>query len=387
MNSDLDNLLAVVVEHIEVPKTLYQRGADRHRSLAEWLRRPASLLREFHPDISPQGSFRYGTVNKPLNANDDFDLDNVCILKKLTKGDITQADLKRLYGEEIKSYANAHNMLAPVEEHNRCWRLKYADEVNFHLDTLPGVPEDPEMVLRLLELGVPQDLAALAFAIPDRKHESYNVLSRRWTSSNPRGFARWFEARATLGMSRSIVEKRLKASIENVPPYEWKTTLQRCIQILKRHRDVMFHKKPDLAPISMIITNLAAQAYGGETDLGTALTNIVARMGKFVQPTQPRVPNPTDPAEDYADKWSRDPRLERNFMLWLTSVQSDVANLPAIVKSTTLGVEIGRIFRVELTEQQLREFVLRASVSIPAAAKAAPAVYIPSGPKPWGANV
>ena len=25
-----------------------------------------------------------------------------------------------------------------MEEHHRCWRLRYADEVSFHLDTLPA---------------------------------------------------------------------------------------------------------------------------------------------------------------------------------------------------------------------------------------------------------
>ena len=85
-------------------------------------------------------------------------------------------------------------------------------------------------------------------------------------SSNPRGFARWFEQRATLGRRRSLSENRLKAAIEDVPPYDWKTTLQQSIQILKRHRDVMFDETPELAPISMIITNLAANAYDGESD-------------------------------------------------------------------------------------------------------------------------
>lgn len=386
MNPELNNLLALVVEHLSVSKSLYQKAADRHRSLGEWLHRPASLVRTFDPDVRPQGSFRYGTVNKPLNAKDDFDLDNVCLLRALTKGDITQVELKRLYGEEIKLYAKAHNMQAPVEEHNRCWRLLYADEVNFHLDTLPCVPEDAEVVRRLVGLGVPQDWAERAIGITDRKHPDYQVLSRRWTSSNPRGFARWFESRAALGRSRSLLENRLKASIEDVPPYEWKTTLQGSIQILKRHRDVMYLKEPDLAPISMIITNLAAHAYAGETDLGEALKNIVARMGSFVRSTRPRVPNPADPAEDYADKWSRDPRLEANFWGWLAAVQADVAKLPTLIRGATLGREIEKIFRVDLTEAELRQFAPRSPATVPAVAKAAPAIYIPSAPKPWGTN-
>ena len=36
-----------------------------------------------------------------------------------------------------------------------------------------------------------------------------------------------------------LVESRAYAKVDDVPPYEWKTPLQRSIQIMKRHRDVM----------------------------------------------------------------------------------------------------------------------------------------------------
>ncbi|MCE9567294.1 MAG: nucleotidyltransferase [Planctomycetes bacterium] len=383
MNTELNRLLAMVVEHLDVPKSYYEKAAARHKSLGEWLHRPASLVRGFAPDIRPQGSFRYGTVIRPLNEKDDFDLDNVCLLRALTKGDITQVELKRLYGEEIKGYAKANGMLAPVEEHNRCWRLQYADEVGFHLDTLPCVPEDPDVVRRLVGAGVQSDWANRAIAITDRKHPQYHTPSRLWTSSNPRGFAHFFESRVALGRSSSLLEGRAQASIEDVPSYEWKTTLQRSIQILKRHRDVMFRNDRDLAPISMVITNLAARAYSGESDLLAAITNIVTRMGTFVRQQKPRVPNPADPFEDYADKWSRDPRLEKNFWTWHEAVTADIARLPEILRGNTVGLEVRKIFRVDLTLDELREFTPR-SPSAPAVARTAPSLIIPSAPKPWG---
>ena len=207
-------------------------------------------------------------MNRPLNESNEYDLDNVCLLRSLTKSGITQEALKSLYGEEIKGYARANNMLAPVIEHNRCWRLQYADEINFHLDTVPCVPEYATFIERLIAAGVHEELACRAIAITDRKHPEYRQISHVWTPSNPRGFARWFEGRAALGRTSRVTANRHSASIENVPPYEWRTTLQRSIQILKRHRDVMFRDSSDLAPISMIITNLAAQAYmAGELGL------------------------------------------------------------------------------------------------------------------------
>jgi hypothetical protein len=381
---DLEQLLAAFIEHLDVPRSYYERAADRHRSLGEWLHRDESLVVEFDPDVRPQGSFRYGTVIRPLKAEDEYDLDNVCLLRKLSKSALTQAELKRLYGEEIKAYARAHSMLAPASEHHRCWRLHYADEINFHLDTLPCVPEDPEVIRRLQQATVAPELATRAVAITDRRHPQYEQRATNWLSSNPRGFARWFEQRAALGRSVGLIENRAKAAIEDVPAYEWKTTLQRSIQILKRHRDVMFRKTPDVAPISMIITNLAARAYQGESDLASALTNIIEAMPSHVRSVYPRVPNPADPAEDYADKWARDARLEKAFWQWHTQVKRDVADLSRLLGGDRLGPEVREKFVIELTEAELRQLTPRPTSS-PAVVRSAPAIIVPGASKPWGA--
>jgi hypothetical protein len=378
---DLSRLLLVIVEHLDVPKSYYEKAAARHRSLGEWLQRKESKVARFNPDIRPQGSFRFGAVVPPIRKGEAYDLDNVCLLRKLTKTDHTQEQLKELYGDEIKGYAKANSMIAPVNEHNRCWRLQYADEVEFHLDTLPCVSEDVAVVQRIVSAGVPLDLARRAVAITDRRHPYYRQITSDWLSSNPRGFAAWFEQRAALGLRRALAEGKARAVIEDVPPYEWKTTLQRSIQILKRHRDVIFLEAPDLAPISMIITNLAAQAYEGEPDLATALKDIVEKMPDFVRSERPRVPNPADPAEDYADKWAKDPRLEKNFWDWHMAVKTDLAKLETMVRGRTLKAEIQKLFRVELTQDELREFDSRATA--PATVKVAP-VLISSAPKPWG---
>lgn len=379
---NLEPLLAAFVAHLDVPKSYYQKAADRHRSLGDWLHRDGSSVAAFDPDVRPQGSFRYGTVIRPLDAKAEYDLDNVCLLRALSKSAITQAELKRLYGEEVKGYARARNMLAPVTEHHRCWRLQYADEVNFHLDTLPCVPEDADVVRRIETAAVAPELATRSVAITDRRHPQYEQKTRLWLSSNPRGFARWFEGRAALGRPRGLVENRTQAAIEDVPPYEWKTTLQRSIQILKRHRDVMFRSMPDLAPISMIITNLAARAYRGEADLPSALDNIITQMPGLVRAEKPRVPNPADPSEDYADKWARDPRLESSFWQWHTQLRQDFASLSTLLGGDRLEAGVKRMLAIDLTADELKQ--LTTSSRGPAAAKPMPAILISSAPKPWG---
>jgi hypothetical protein len=383
-NRQLRRLLETIVEHIGVPKSYYEKAAARHRSLAEFLHRDGSTIADLDPDIRPQGSFRYGTVNRPILDDEEYDLDNVCLLRKLSKSLLTQEQLKNLYGEEIRAYAKANGMVAPVEEHNRCWRLRYADEVRFHLDTLPCVPETGDIV-RLVEARlVSADLARRAVGITDKRRPEYCVITQDWLSSNPRGFAVWFEGRAALGRRRSVTENALRASIEDVPPYEWKTTLQLSIQILKRHRDVMFRKQRDLAPISMIVTNLASHAYNGESDLLEALENIVEKMPAFVRPVAPRVPNPADPAEDYADKWSRDSRLEKSFWDWHAAVTADLENLSSLLGRPTLKREVQTIFQVDLTQEEEREFGSGNGGRPVVPAKAAPTLIIPSASRPWG---
>lgn len=382
----LSVFLGIVVEHLDIPKSLYEKAADRHKSLGEWLKRDGSAVRQFDPDIRPQGSFRFGTVVRPIFADDEYDLDNVCVLKALAKQDVTQKQLKEAYGEEIKAYAEAHSMTVPVEECHRCWRLHYADEVKFHLDSLPCVPEDAVVIGRIIGVGVAEDLAKRAVAITDRRHPHYEEVTAAWLSSNPRGFAAWFERRAALGRTRALREGGIRATVEDVPPYEWKTPLQRSIQILKRHRDVMFRQKRELAPISMIITNLAAQAYEGEGDLGEALANIVARMPAFVRTERPRVPNPADPGEDYADKWARDARLEKSFWEWYYAVQSDLARLGRLIGTVEMSGETETLFDVRLTREQLRSLGVESVGGPSVVVKSMPAFTIPSATKPWGTH-
>jgi hypothetical protein len=385
-NQDLSRLLAFVVEHLDIPKSLYEKAAKRHVFLGEWLHRDGSGVARFDPDVRPQGSFRFGTVNRPIHDGDEYDLDNVCVLRALRKTDITQEELKQLYGTEIRAYAKANNMLSPPKEHNRCWRLPYADEVPFHLDTLPCVPEERGVVEKIISFGVSPELAGRAVAITDKRHPQYRVKTSGLLSSNPRGFAAWFEQRAALGRSRSLVENKLRAEIERVPPYEWKTMLQRSIQILKRHRDVMFEHEPDLAPISMIITNLAARAYEGETDLAVALVNILEKMPNFVRTSRPYVPNPADPAEDYADKWARDSRLQKNFWEWHAAAKAAIAGLASFLGKGSLETHVQKLFLVDLTQDELRQFKSATPAIATVTTASAPAI-ISSAPRPWGRNV
>ena len=384
-NARATKLLELIVDSLDIPRSYYEKATARHKSLGEWLCRRGSNVAAFDPHVSVQGSFRFGTVNRPLLPTDRYDLDNITTLT-IAKTAMTQRLLKELYGREVKAYATAHNMLEPVEEKDRCWRLNYTDEVEFHLDTLPCLPEEEAVIQALIARGVPAFLAAQAIAITDRKHPQYDQTTGLLLSSNPGGFAAWFEEKtrpSAASTMKRLVEARVYASVDAVPPYEWKTPLQRSIQILKRHRDVMFRNDPSEGPISMIITNLATHAYAGEGDLWSAVGNIADRMADYVRPGAPRVPNPADPAEDYADKWAKKPSLEANFWRWHAQVKADLGRLSTAIDQDTVADQVRGIFDVRLGREALVAVGVSAAAAPAIIVRSVPTVSIPSAPRPW----
>lgn len=329
-NPYITKLIDSIIEMLDIPRSYYEKARDRYRSLGNWMHRSESSVRHLSPDVYPQGSFRYGTVIRPLLAGDEYDLDLVCRVD-LSKHAVSQEFVKNLIGQEVIAYAKSNSFKEPATEKRRCWRLHYQDEVSFHMDILPSIPQDDYHRELLTESrGVDLELAKYSVAITDNTHRNYEIVHPDWLSSNPRGFAKWFENAARPAVERvleSLVFNHVYASTEEVPPYEWKSPLQRVIQILKRHRDMMFKNNRELAPISMIITTLATHAYGGETNVYTALVNVLNEMPAYVRTSVPRIPNPVNPAEDFADAWQKNPALESNFWAWHAQAKQDISAL------------------------------------------------------------
>jgi hypothetical protein len=323
-----------IIKDLDVPNGAYEAAERRYKDLGEWLQDDQKAKSaSFDPHVFPQGSFRLGTVTRPWKR-EDYDLDLSCKLKDgLTKSQHTQKQLKLLMGADLEAYRRERGIQERSEEKHRCWRLKYQDDLKFHMDIVPAIPEtdDYRQVLleRMIKTGAEEvlarDVSQHAVSITDNRHPQYAAITIDWPVSNQEGYALWFESRMRQAQqlleSRAAMEK--VAKVDDLPAYRWKTPLQRCVQILKRHRDMLFEDDPYGKPISAIITTLAARAYQGETDVEMALAVILERMGALVNPSVPRVPNPVNTQEDFADKWPRDRTLEPNFWRWLEQAQED----------------------------------------------------------------
>jgi hypothetical protein len=143
----------------------------------------------------------------------------------------------------------------------------------------------------------------------------------------------------------------------------------------------MFRDAPELKPISMIITTLAALAYEGEEDLDDALRGILQRMPTYVKATRPRIPNPVNPGEDFADKWTNNPVLEQNFWLWHQRALRDGEEMISITDTADLRKLSERRFGVTFPANDERS-PLGGYAPI---AVAAPRIAVSRPPRPWSA--
>ena len=131
------------------------------------------------------------------------------------------------------------------------------------------------------------------------------------------------------------IEKSNYAAINNVdiakvPTYKVRTPLQKVIQLLKRHRDILFQGNAEDAPISIIITTLAARSYNGETNVYEALCNIIGKMTQFIElrGNEYWIENPVIREENLADKWNEVPNKRITFMYWIEQVKKDLLTNP-----------------------------------------------------------
>ncbi|MBL4808283.1 MAG: hypothetical protein JKY31_13525, partial [Rhodobacteraceae bacterium] len=224
-----------------------------------------------------------------------------------------------------------------------------------------------------------------AVSITDDRLPNYRDISDHWLISNPEGYAKWFENRMRSSGTQVVLNK---AQVDNVPLFNMKTPLQRVIQILKRHRDQMFENNDESKPISIIISTLAARSYEGELDLKAALEGILNRMDRYISSRTPRVANPVNPGEDFADRWAMPQyanlELEQNFRNWLKQARADFQILFTHRDRDFIGSQLKIKMGITLGAVTFDEILLSVPV-IPYS----PKIHLieSDSPKPWRSNI
>lgn len=302
-NEEVGYFLEKVANEISITDTMIDKAESSYMAVGKWVGEGIN----YDVKIIPQGSIGLGTTIKPISDKDDYDIDLVCIL--LNGQYLNAKDIKNIVGNRLKEHKIYAEKIMMEGEGKRCWKMQY-DE--FHMDILPSVP---------LKLYIEPNNTNLRIT-----HKENGIYTDRF--SNPYGYRLWFQERM-----KDIINARKRAyalenhtSIEDVPIYRIKTPLQQAIQILKRHRDIYFNnKEKEFAPISIIITTLAARSYNGEVNLYNTIVNILSNMHYHIEQRRGLywISNPVDPAENFADKWNSDPKRAEAFYKWLEIAKHD----------------------------------------------------------------
>lgn len=337
----LVEILDDLCQELELTETQYNDAVSRYTAVGEWLAGADSpLLQEAM--IYAQGSIALGTSVKPVGRN-EFDVDLVCHLPGL-KPSHEPAAVKALIGDRLKEHGKYEGML---EEKMRCWRIKYANE--FHLDITPAIV-NPYCMQNGELVPCKQSLA--------------------WKSTNPKGYLSKFEQYAAVAPSLhifdSVVAKR-SAEIEPLPEQTIsKPILKRIVQLVKASRDRAFSTadQRELAPISVILTTLAAWSYAAcvrrniYADVFELIEDVIRCMPEFIRIDERNgkpfyfIENETTVGENFAEKWNQDARLPAAFYAWHKGVLASVASLLQIEGSDQIGRHLSESFGVSRAQVQ-----------------------------------
>lgn len=278
------DILEELCQTLDISQTQFNAAVQSYNAVAKQLSKEGSILEMYKPEIRPQGSFLLGTMIKPINEDDDVDIDLLC---ELHGKDVswTQKDLKDNVGIQLKEN-ELYRSKVKLKNGRRCWTLYYRETSDdpaqrYHLDVLPNIIDsDQTEIFSESYLGI-TNIDDIAIRITDKERQDYPTETNHkiWFKSNPLGYGKWFFHRADLGHNEL---KLLSEAIQQVPKYTpEKLPLQRVVQILKRHRDMMFNGDED-KPISIIITTLAARAYDQEDNVIEALVNVAKKMSDYI---------------------------------------------------------------------------------------------------------
>lgn len=327
------SVLDEICQDLELTATQFDSAKTSYEAVADWLAKSSHPLLQAL-SLYAHGSTALGTTVRPLNR-EDFDVDLICHLMDLSSN-LPPAEVKKLIGDRLREHSVYAGML---EEKKRCWRLNYARE--FHLDISPTIPNpdcDNDGVL-----------------VPDKS-------LRKWKPTNPVGYRTLFDARCLLHprfrMTKVATDERATAGIEPFPNRRTrKGILRRIVQLLKRHRDVHFaNVKEEVAPISIVITTLAAMSYElcvrqfeFETELDVVIATIRMMPHMIERPYVDGrhiylVRNETTEGENFAERWNTEPARVPAFYEWHAKALADFESIASLEGLDLLTASLSQSF-------------------------------------------
>ena len=356
-------LIEKVAHCLDITPDMYNRAQSVVNGLTHFITNKSK-----ETEIYKQGSFKLGTIIRPYlkDRHGDYDIDLV-VQYQDGKNNVSPDEIKHRLGNLLK-HSSYYEYLDT--EGRRCWTLNYphinGTTITFHIDLLPCIGES-ETIKKSIS---PEKYSNTVIAITNIKDKNVEPYQYNWQSSNPKGFSTWFDSvnytkynsykqndrRRIFESYRSVFE-----SLESVGDDYTRSPLQMVIQILKRHRDVMFSnaERATYKPISIIITTLVGkiveennivenntyillntvlnglefysslQIAGMSSDFSDDFKQkklIEKRFGKDGKPYW-SIKSPADSSDNLANRWNEDSRYAVEFFRWVKQAKADLIDI------------------------------------------------------------
>lgn len=252
-DTEINDILTKGASSLDITPSMFKEATDHYNAVGQYLENQGIEV-----DTLPFGSIMTGTVVRPYSKDEDayFDIDVLVNRRNLDRTNSTPGIARNPIDEALLGSERYGDM---VEECGECITVKYVSdgvEGGFRLDLNTCVYDSVNPCAQVCETypKYAGDAVAIAWKNPEQ-----------WHGSNPRGLCRWFidknERFAAAGKAqrkaRILRESRgVFASIEEIPDALDRSMMQRAVQVLKRSRDVYYHRSVGLnkAPASCIIT-------------------------------------------------------------------------------------------------------------------------------------
>lgn len=303
-------------EELNITQTMLDKAVTAYTALGEHIK---SANEAWEVSVYPQGSFELGTVVKPLNDDEQYDVDLVVLVKQ---PEFTAEELRTSIRELLESHGRYEDK---IQDKKPCIRIQYADSSQFHMDIASA---------KSIEDCLDKSIEIARF---DGDTEYY------YDPSNPKGYVEWFKQ--VMKYEEILLEKRAfsanaETEVEKLSLTKIRTPLQKAIQILKRHRDIYFADKEnsDDKPSSVIITTLCGLSYEStlpymnkKENVYSTIRNMLNNFSRFIQYDSVEgwyLFNPSKNDENFLKKWKDNDALKAAFDDWARQAKMDILTNP-----------------------------------------------------------
>lgn len=291
----LDAVLAEIAISIQLPPGLHAKAVDRYEAVRRYIERPGSPLYGRVACFYPQGSMRIDATISTRGTDDEYDIDIVAEIEGRDDGPEALLD-------DLEAALEGYPVTRIVRQ-TRCVTLYYAD--GMHLDVTPArrtAPKEKEGVIAHAKKGAGGAPAC-------------------YVAMNAFAFGEWYTARTPVeerfakALNRRLYEQAgvvfADADVHDVPeqtPLLIKSVTTVALQLLKRHRNIVYASATGRLPPSIVLSCHAGHA----ARPGMGLADMVIRQARWTARAIDdaaragrllSVPNPEYAAELFTDRW------------------------------------------------------------------------------------